>query len=113
MTMALPVILPKNDLLTGAEWGADTVRELFRLAADIKAHPENYRASLTGKFLAMIFEKPSLRTRVSFDVGMQSLGGSTVFLDYEQQHLGVRESIRDMARNLQRWVQGIVARVFE
>jgi ornithine carbamoyltransferase len=112
-TMALPVILPKNDLLTGAEWGADTVRELFRLAADIKAHPENYRASLSGKFLAMIFEKPSLRTRVSFDVGMQSLGGSTVFLDYEQQRLGVRESIRDMARNLERWVQGIVARVFE
>ena len=61
----------------------------------------------------MIFEKPSLRTRVTFEVGIQSMGGSVVFLDQTQARLGERESIADVARNLERWVQGIVARVYE
>ncbi|HEX2714574.1 MAG TPA: ornithine carbamoyltransferase [Candidatus Acidoferrales bacterium] len=102
-----------RDLLTGAEWSAARVRELYHLAADVKARPENYRSALTGRFLAMIFEKPSLRTRVTFDVGMQSLGGSAVFLDQDGKRLGEREAIKDVARNLERWVQGIVARTFE
>ena len=102
-----------RDLLTGAEWSAARVRELYHLAADLKARPKNYRSALTGRFLAMIFEKPSLRTRVTFDVGMQSLGGSSVFLDQGGKRLGEREAIKDVARNLERWVQGIVARTFE
>ena len=61
----------------------------------------------------MIFEKPSLRTRVTFEVAIQSLGGSAIFLDHSNARLGARESIPDVARNLSRWVQGIVARVFE
>ena len=61
----------------------------------------------------MIFEKPSLRTRVTFEVGIQSLGGSAIFLDHSNARLGERESIPDVARSLSRWVQGIVARVFE
>jgi ornithine carbamoyltransferase len=61
----------------------------------------------------MIFEKPSLRTRVTFEVGITSMGGSVVFLDQTQARLGERESIADVARNLERWVQGIVARVYE
>jgi ornithine carbamoyltransferase len=68
---------------------------------------------LRGKFIALIFEKPSLRTRVTFEVGIQSMGGSVVFLDHTQARLGERESIADVARNLERWVQGIVARVYE
>jgi ornithine carbamoyltransferase len=60
----------------------------------------------------MIFEKPSLRTRVTFEVGIASLGGAAVFLDHANAHLGERESIADVARSLSRWVQGIVARVF-
>ena len=60
----------------------------------------------------MIFEKPSLRTRVTFEVGIASLGGTAVFLDHADTHLGDRESIPDVARSLSRWVQGIVARVF-
>ena len=70
---------------------------------------------LTGKFIALIFEKPSLRTRVTFDVGIQSMGGSVVFLDHTQASasLGARESIADVARNLDRWVHGIVARVYK
>lgn len=102
-----------NDLLTGAEWSPSQTRELLQLAADIKAHPERYASTLRGKFFALIFEKPSLRTRVTFEVGIQSMGGSVVFLDHTQARLGERESIPDVARNLERWVQGIVARVYE
>ena len=102
-----------NDLLTGSEWGTEQVRELYHLAADIKARPERYRSALAGRFLALIFEKPSLRTRVTFEVGISSMGGGAVFLDHTQSRLGERESVRDVGRNLERWVQGIVARVFE
>jgi ornithine carbamoyltransferase len=101
-----------RDLLTGAEWPASVVRELFHLTADVKAKPERYRAALPGRYVALIFEKPSLRTRTTFDVGIQSLGGGAVFLDHTLTHLGERESIKDVAKNLERWVQGIVARTF-
>jgi ornithine carbamoyltransferase len=111
-TLAAPILL-SNDLLTGAEWNAAHTRELLQLTADIKAHPERYVSVLRDKFLALIFEKPSLRTRVTFEVGIQSMGGSVVFLDHTQARLGERESIADVARNLERWVHGIVARVYE
>lgn len=100
------------DLLTGTEWSAAHVQELFRLATDVKSHPERYKSALAGRFLAMIFEKPSLRTRVTFEVGIASLGGSAIFLDHAEAHLGERESVPDVGRSLSRWVQGIVARVF-
>jgi ornithine carbamoyltransferase len=111
-TISVPLSLSR-DLLTGAEWGPTHVGELYKLASDVKAHPEQYRTALEGRFLALILEKPSLRTRVSFEVGMRSLGGAAVFLDHTVSRLGERESIPDVARNLSRWVQGIVARVFE
>ncbi len=60
----------------------------------------------------MIFEKPSLRTRVTFEVGMTSMGGFAVYMDHSKPRLGERESIKDVARNLDRWVDGIVARTF-
>jgi ornithine carbamoyltransferase len=101
------------DLLTGSEWGPARVRDLYRLTAEVKAHPEKYRTALAGRFVALIMEKASLRTRVTFEVGMGSLGGSAIFLDQTQSPLGKRESIPDVARNLSRWVQGIVARVHE
>ncbi|MFI5095381.1 MAG: ornithine carbamoyltransferase, partial [Candidatus Acidiferrales bacterium] len=106
-------ILLSNDLLTGSEWSPAQTRELLRLTADVKARPERYATSLCGKFIALIFEKPSLRTRVTFEVGIQSMGGSVVFLDHTQARLGERESIADVARNLERWLHGIVARVYE
>jgi ornithine carbamoyltransferase len=111
-TLAAPLLLV-NDLLTGAEWSPAQTRELLQLTRDIKARPERYATTLCGKFLALIFEKPSLRTRVTFEVGIQGMGGSVVFLDHTQARLGERESIADVARNLERWVQGIVARVYE
>ncbi|MGB6198572.1 MAG: ornithine carbamoyltransferase [Candidatus Acidiferrales bacterium] len=108
-----PTVEAANDLLTGTEWGPAQVRELLHLSADVKAQPQRYRGALGGRFLAMIFEKPSLRTRVTFEVAIQSLGGSATYLDHSNARLGERESIPDVARNLSRWVQGIVARVFE
>ncbi|HMI53298.1 MAG TPA: ornithine carbamoyltransferase [Candidatus Saccharimonadales bacterium] len=111
-SLAVPVLL-SNDLLTGAEWNPAHARELLQLTADIKAKPTRYSSSLRDKFIALIFEKPSLRTRVTFEVGIQSMGGHAVFLDHTQARLGERESIADVARNLERWVQGIVARVYE
>jgi ornithine carbamoyltransferase len=110
--LSVPVLV-SNDLLTGAEWSPAHARELLELTADIKAHPSRYAETLRGKFLALIFEKPSLRTRVTFEVGIQSMGGQVVFLDHTQARLGERESIADVARNLERWVHGIVARVYE
>jgi ornithine carbamoyltransferase len=111
-TTPVPLALA-TDLLTGAEWGPARIRELFQLATDIKSRPSHYRGALNGRFLALILEKPSLRTRVTFQVGMDSMGGSAVLLDHTITRLGERESIPDVARNLSRWVQGIVARVFE
>ena len=113
MNAPATTLLLTRDLLTGTEWSAALVRELYHLAADIKARPDRYRGALGGRFLAMIFEKPSLRTRVTFEVGIQSMGGAAVFLDHTGTRLGQRESIKDVARNLERWVQGIVARTFE
>src|SRR5690349_16614197 len=111
-TMPVPVAV-SADILTGTEWNAARVKDLFQLSADVKARPNQYAATLAGRFLALILEKPSLRTRVTFEVGMRSLGGTAIFLDHTVSRLGERESIPDVARNLSRWVHGIVARVFE
>src|SRR3984893_14854930 len=111
-SIAIPVAISK-DLLTGAEWTTSDVRDLLQRTSDIKAKPARYASTLRGKHIALIFEKPSLRTRVTFEVGIQSMGGFVVFLDHSQARLGERESIPDVARNLERWVQGIVARVYE
>lgn len=113
----MPAIAPatvdySRDLLTGTEWNSSTVRDLLALAADVKSRPAKFARALTGRYIAMIFEKPSLRTRTTFDVGMQSLGGGAVFLDHQHTRLGERETIKDVAKNLERWVHGIVARTF-
>jgi ornithine carbamoyltransferase len=111
-TTPVPIAI-STDLLTGTEWSAARVQELFQLSADVKARPNQYAGALAGRFLAVILEKPSLRTRVTFEVGIRSLGGTAIFLDQTVSRLGERESIPDVARNLSRWVHGIVARVFE
>ena len=111
-SLTIPVSIAK-DLLTGAEWSPADSRELLQRTADIKARPSRFASVLRGKHIALIFEKPSLRTRVTFEVGIQSMGGDVVFLDHTQARLGERESIPDVARNLECWVQGIVARVYE
>jgi ornithine carbamoyltransferase len=112
MNAAATALTLTSDLLTGMEWSPAQVRELFHLAAEVKARPDRYRTALAGRSLALIFEKPSLRTRVSFEVGIAGLGGSSIFLDHTAHHLGEREAIPDMAKCLERWVHGMVVRVF-
>ena len=73
MNAVAPTLTLTNDLLTGMEWGPAQVQDLYHLAADVKAEPDRYRSALAGRFLALIFEKPSLRTRVTFEVGIASL----------------------------------------
>jgi ornithine carbamoyltransferase len=90
----------------------EEIHYLLFLGRQIKAHPSAYRQALQDKTLALIFEKPSLRTRVSFDVGMHQLGGFCLYLSPAEINLGKRESIHDVARNLERLVQGIVIRTF-
>ena len=109
--VATPLAL-KRDLLTGTEWSPAQLRDFFRLSGEIKAHPERYKSVLAGHMFVMIFEKPSLRTRVTFETGIAGMGGSSTFLDHTSAKLSEREPVRDIARNLERWVQGIVARVF-
>lgn len=86
---------------------------LIDLARDIKLNPASYRHALDGKALAMVFEKASLRTRVTFEVGIQQLGGFAVYLAPGDIGLGKREAVIDVARNLSRWVDGIMARTFD
>ena len=86
---------------------------IFETAGALKKTPAHFSQALAAKTLALIFEKPSLRTRVTFDVGMTSMGGNVVFLDHTQTKLGERESIKDVAKNLERWVHGIVARTYK
>lgn len=105
--------LSVSDLLSIQDLTPDDIQLIFKVAGRIKKAPDDFALSLKGKTLAMIFEKPSLRTRVTFDVGMTSMGGQALFLDHSDAKLGERESIRDVARNLERWVHGIVARTYK
>ncbi len=101
-----------QDFLSIRDFSPEEIQQLLAMAARIKAHPEQYTEALKGKTLAMIFEKPSLRTRVSFDVGIHQLGGFSLYLSPAEINLGKRESIPDVARNLERMVQGIMIRTF-
>jgi ornithine carbamoyltransferase len=101
-----------QDFLSIRDFTPLQIRYLLALARQMKATPDAYRQSLAGKTLAMIFEKPSLRTRVSFDVGIHQLGGFALYLSPAEINLGKRESVYDVARNLERMVQGIVIRTF-
>jgi len=98
-----------NDLLRDLDLTGDELLYLLDLAAEVKSSPRDFGQALAGKSIALLFEKPSLRTRLTFEVGIAQLGGSSVFVDGP---IGVREPLKDVARNLDRWVNAIVARVF-
>jgi len=104
--------MTSHDFLSIRDFSPEEIRHLLDLAAAVKARPAQYGEALKGKALAMIFEKPSLRTRVSFDVGIHQLGGFSVYLSPAEINLGKRESIPDVARNLERMAQGIMIRTF-
>jgi len=104
-----------KDFLDFSSWSAKELFELIELAVHLKREWKSggNRPVLAGKVLAMIFQKPSLRTRVSFDVAMNHLGGHAIMLSPDEIGLGKRESIPDVARVLNGMVQGIMARVFD
>ena len=100
-------------LLTTTEFNKSELEGLIALGREIKAKPAAFRHSLAGKSIVTLFEKPSLRTRVTFDIGIHRLGGHAVYLDQQNGAIGKRESVKDFAANLSRWCEGIVARVFD
>jgi ornithine carbamoyltransferase len=104
--------MAQKHFLSLKDWSREEIELLFELAAAVKANPENYAEALRGQSLAMIFQKPSTRTRVSFEVGMFQLGGQALFLGSNDIQLHRGESIADTARVLSRYVHGIMARVF-
>lgn len=101
-----------KDFIEIHDYTADEVREIFELARDMKAKPKKFNDALEGQTLAMIFEKSSTRTRVSFEVGMYQLGGHALFLSARDIQLGRGEPIYDTAKVLSRYVDGIMARTF-
>jgi len=100
------------DLLTLRDWSDEDIRRTVATACVLKRSSAHYDRLLAGRAMAMLFEKPSLRTRVSFEIGMQRLGGTVTYLDHQTSRIGERESIRDIAQNLGRWVDVIVLRTF-
>jgi len=102
----------KKDLLSFKDWTRSELEALLTLAMQIKAHPHAYRSALDGLSVVALFEKPSLRTRVSFDIGIHKLGGHMVYLDSQSNKLVGREDTKDMGANLACWADAIVARVF-
>ncbi len=100
------------DLLSLTSLDERTVLSLFATAAAMKKDYGPYSRTLAGKSVILLFEKPSLRTRISFEVGIAKLGGHAIYMDHSGQRLGERESVTDYGKNLERWVSLIVARVF-
>ena len=101
-----------NDFVSIRDFIPSEIEYLLLRARQIKARPDLYEDALHGKTLAMIFEKPSLRTRVTFDVGIQQLGGFSLYLSPAEISLCKRESVYDVAKSLERMVQGIMIRTF-
>jgi ornithine carbamoyltransferase len=116
MTAVAPTFTPNqimrtsaSDLLRDLDLTDDELLYLLDLAAEVKQSPRDYAHALDGKSIALLFEKPSLRTRLTFELAIKQLGGGSVLCDGP---VGGREPLKDVARNLDRWVNGIVARVF-
>ncbi|HEY9186285.1 MAG TPA: ornithine carbamoyltransferase [Bacteroidota bacterium] len=102
----------KNDFLSISDLSIKELKKVFELTRSIKKQPRKYKNYLSGKVLACIFEKQSLRTRVTFEVGIKQLGGESIYLAPADISLGKRESVYDVAKNLERWVDGIMIRTF-
>jgi len=103
----------RKDLISIKDLSLREILEIFSLTDKLKKNKNKFGKVLTGKTLALIFQKPSNRTRVSFEVGMYQLGGNCMYLSPGEINLGVRESIADVAKTLSRYVDGIVLRTYE
>lgn len=101
-----------RDLISIQDFQPDELACALQLASAMKLRPSDYRGTLVGKQVVLFFEKPSLRTRLTFEAGINALGGNSFFVDQTQSRLGARESLSDVAHNLERWVDGVVLRTF-
>lgn len=104
--------LAGRDLCSIADFSSVEIKAVLQLAHRVKQRPADFRWTLDAKQLVMFFEKASLRTRVTFEAAINTLGGSAIFVDQTQSPLGEREPLADMARNLERWVSLIVLRTY-
>lgn len=101
-----------RDLLSLGACSSDQVRQVLDVADALKREPGAHGQALAGTASVLLFEKPSLRTRVSLEVGIARLGGTAVYLDHKDDRIGAREAIKDYALNLERWVDCIIARTY-
>src|ERR1700678_1433962 len=108
--LAAAARLAGEDMCSIADLSSAEVRAILKLGRDVKRSPSDYRHALDAKQMALMFEKASLRTRLSFETGINTMGGNAIFLDHTNSPLGERESIADVARNVERWVDVIVLR---
>src|SRR5690242_16439877 len=105
--------LEKSDLLSLQDLTAPEIEGILDLTNIVKARPKDFSRALDGKQIVLMFEKPSLRTRLTFEAGIRSLGGSSLFVDQRGERIGARETLHDVAHNLERWMDGIILRTFE
>ena len=111
-TAVVPKVFGCRDLVSTRDLGASGVRAVLHLARIMKSRPADFSRILAGKRAVMFFEKPSLRTRLTFECGIASLGGTCSFVDQTQSRLDARETLSDIAHNLERWFDAIVLRTF-
>jgi len=104
--------LAGEDLCSISDLSAGEVRAILKLGHDVKRNPREYRYALDAKQMVLMFEKASLRTRLSFESGFSQMGGNAIFFDQTNSPLGERESIADVAKNVERWVDAIVLRTY-
>jgi len=103
--------MPRRTILTISSLSKDEIDHILTMAIDMKAHPLKYSGAMMGKTLLMLFEKPSLRTRVSFETGMTQLGGHAIFYSTADSPLGKKENIHDTAKCVSRYVNVVMARL--
>ncbi|MFZ1085096.1 MAG: ornithine carbamoyltransferase [Terracidiphilus sp.] len=101
-----------EDMCSIADLSSAEVRAILKLGHDVKRNPQKYRRALDAKQMVLMFEKASLRTRLSFEAGINTMGGNAIFFDQTNSPLGERESIADVAKNVERWVDVIVLRTY-
>lgn len=104
--------MKKRDFLSLYDFSTKELNDILDLATNVKKRPNAYKNALTGKTIALIFEKPSLRTKATFEVGIMQMGGNVIYFSPSEFQLGRREAVSDVAKNLERWVDGIVCRTF-
>jgi len=110
--LAAAARLAGEDLCSIGDLSSGEMRAIMKLGHDVKLNPRDYRRALDAKQMVLMFEKASLRTRLSFEAGINTMGGNAIFFDQTNSPLGERESIADVARNVERWVDVIVLRTY-